>query len=201
MDENPVVDARGKLRELTYAEIGHAVMAWSQVEISTDTALTSLLYLNGTSMASCKLIALNLGVREKCTIIACLAHEVHSSQKWLDALLIALNTISHDLRNRRNRLLHDTWEVKDQFVVRTTRTPLRVSRPQSRTFSIDIPGPQEDPYIEAHAFGADCQKAVLTLNNLMLSVLRDARKEPPEAAPEQSPRRRKFWSRLLRLRS
>ena len=155
-------------------------MAWSQLEIATDSALAGLLLVHGVSRETSDLIGLNLGIKEKATIIACLAHAVHESapSNWLDGLLKSLNRISNELRTQRNRLMHDTWAVShDGPITRTVRTPLKVSRPQSRTFSIDMPSIDNEPQIAMSQFVKDCLSAgkeLLSHTDQILTVAREA---------------------------
>ena len=59
-DDNPFDD----YNQLAMGMLGNCVMAWSHVEVSTDTAVRSLFFMSGLADDAAEMIALNLGLRE-----------------------------------------------------------------------------------------------------------------------------------------
>ena len=202
-DDNPFDD----YNQLAMAMLGDCVMAWSHVEVSTDTAVRSLFFMSGLTDDAAEMIALNLGLREKCSIIASLAYLHRPNDRWLSNVLSVANTISNDLRNQRNRILHDTWTIEGTGQLhRKRRSALRVGRPQSREFELVIPSAEPADTTDIHLFAKQAGDAVIELNDLMAAMLdvrrqelereSDARSPPSEGS--QMGRLGRLWNRLSR---
>ena len=186
--------------QLAFSMLADCVVAWSHVEQSTDTAISTLLLRSGMAGDAAEMVALNLEIREKCAIIASLAYLYRLDDKWLSDVLTSINTISNDLRNRRNRLLHDTWSIGvGGQIHRRTRGKLRVTKPQSRQFDLIIPTPEPASTDEMARFVTDCLSTVRAFNDLMKQKLEFLREGlPPESGEPPRDHRISTIGRLRR---
>lgn len=203
-DDNPFEE----FNQLARAMLGASVIAWSQVEVCTDNAVKILLVRSGMSEEAGNLIVLNLGVREKCSIIGALGYHHRLDDKWLSDVLAVINLIANDLRNQRNRMLHDVWSTGIGDVIqRQKRTSPRVTRPQARQFEIALPGSEVFSPDDVGNFEQACIAAISKLNELMLAhlrhtekmLLRESGERLQEPQTPSDPRLRRWPQKLQRL--
>ena len=91
--------------------LGDCILGWSHVETATDNSLRAMLHISGMALGATEMVVLNLAIREKCSVMLSLAFVYRLDDDWFGELSGHLNAISNDLRNQRNRILHDTWSI------------------------------------------------------------------------------------------
>ena len=75
-----------------------------------------------------------------------------------------LNTIDQDLRNERNRFVHDLWQIDHEAIVRR-KHGARVVRPQSRV--IEIQRTSDRAYVDVAEVAEFTDKVARALDNLL----------------------------------
>ncbi len=160
--------------------IGYCVTAFSQLDQCTDELFTLLSVKHGMNARPASLVALNLPLRSKCTSILCLAHEAELKPKMMKRLVTIINQIQGDLRNRRNRLLHDTWDTNQLEILRRKRSEIHIKTPQAFTYALDIPEHQVVTQNELSGFTEDCLGVYIEINKIIKELSRHWEIKQPE---------------------
>jgi hypothetical protein len=209
--EQLISELESEANRLLVEMLGRSVIAWSQVEKSLDALAKVLMGTGGLSRTASKAITANLDVREKCKIITALAFEEGLPSKQVSAIADAVNSAQNDLRNRRNRLYHDSWSIKDGRMQKRASTGTRLHRPQAFKLELLVPDYEPIKAAEITSFITDCLKlsdvlldhADVVLERMEADVNRVRKRAllleaRAAGSDEQYPRPRTLWSRLLR---
>jgi hypothetical protein len=96
--------------------LGHVCIAWGQLELHLDMLLKDLLFAeppgdpaSGAKWTAAKCVTTNADMRDKIQIAIALGYLRRPNEEWFDKLKQCLDLIDNDLRNERNRMLHDVW--------------------------------------------------------------------------------------------
>ena len=100
--------------------VGHAIalgavcIHWAHLEIFLDWLLDSMLGIEDRLIF--QTLAHNIDFREKLQIVAGLGFLKKPNERWFEVLKISTDQIDNDLRNRRNRFIHDRWGITDDGI-------------------------------------------------------------------------------------
>lgn len=115
-------------------EIGRLCMAWADLETAIGILMVDL--LEPAHVAAQMALMTNMDIRDRIATTLPLALVSKPDDRWFSVLQSCLNRINNDIRNERNRMVHDSWvQLRDRTMARF-RPNASVIRPQSRTLSL-----------------------------------------------------------------
>jgi hypothetical protein len=195
----------GELSEMTarftVEFLGRCVIAWSTAERSLETLLVILLSGRRLRMEDARIVVSNLDIRERAKLVVALAYQAKLPHKRLTKIERLAGQIQNDLRNRRNRLFHDSWNLSESGIFKRASTGTKLVR--SQAFKIGLFVPDFEPIKPAmmYDFINDCMNLAGELADQCQKLVDDMERElPPETPPKsdaQSPRPPKVWTRVL----
>jgi hypothetical protein len=121
-------------------EIGRSSYWWGNIEYTLQSLCVNLARFNGEELNSepvwgvLSTVLSHMDVRQRIAVAKVLAAQGVDPDLY-GQIERLLNTIDNDLRNERNRFVHDHWQIEDEVIVRR-KHGARVIRPQSRTLAI-----------------------------------------------------------------
>jgi hypothetical protein len=209
--EQLVSELASEANRLLVEMLGRSVVSWSQVEKSIDALARMLMGEGGLNKGGATVMTANLDIREKCKIIVALAFQAGLSSKQVTGIAETVNVAQNELRNRRNRLYHDSWSLKNGLFQKRSSTGTRLHRPQAFKLELLVPDYEPIKASEISSFINDCLKIsdeLLDHCEVLLKRMEARLKRTQERVErlealvpehgEQSPRSKTFWSRLLR---
>ena len=113
--------------------LGYVCMAWSWLELTVDATLVTL--LEPSDLDSSAAVVYNMDQRDKCRAVLALGFIKKPSDEWYSELKTLISEIDNDLRNERNRMVHDSWHHTPDGIFRLTNYA-KVSREQARQYAI-----------------------------------------------------------------
>lgn len=121
-------------------EIGRSSYWWGNIEHTLQTLCVNLARFTGEELESeavwavLSTILSHMDVRQRVAVAKVLAAQGVDPDLY-GQIERVLNTIDTDLRNERNRFVHDQWQIEEEAIVRR-KHGARVTRPQSRTLAV-----------------------------------------------------------------
>ncbi len=121
-------------------EIGRSSYWWGNIELTLQSLCVNLARFNGKELDSepvwnvLDTILSHMDLRQRIAVAKVLAAQGVDPDLY-GQIERLLNTIDNDLRNERNRFVHNHWRLEGDSIVRR-RHGARVTRPQSRTLAI-----------------------------------------------------------------
>jgi hypothetical protein len=124
--------------------IGHVCIQWGQMELLIDMLLAALLFAHPPGhppttgkmrLAAC--ISANSDIRAKIQMALAVGYLRRPNDKWFLKLEKCLNRIDSQLRERRNRIIHDLWMVSQsipggaQEIIRKRTQGTKITKPQA----------------------------------------------------------------------
>lgn len=111
--------------------IGALCMSWSLMEAMLGELVRVLLNLElGQESES---VSGNIDCRDQVQIALAVGFLKKIDDKWFEELKIVLDLIDNDLRNKRNRYVHDLWTFDvTTYVVQKVQWKTVIKRPQAR---------------------------------------------------------------------
>lgn len=147
--------------------IGNLCFAWSALELGLDKLIRGVMAFPNEDAAETLLA--NIDARDKIRITLGLGFLRKPSEEWFEILKWCLDQIDSDLRNRRNRFVHDHWHVSSKGITRIARrTGFR--KPQARMateYYTEIAQPTSEKDIQSLI--EDVQKMLFRLEFLWLA--------------------------------
>ncbi|HTV69759.1 MAG TPA: hypothetical protein VMF90_14590, partial [Rhizobiaceae bacterium] len=162
--------------EIMVLSLGRSVIAWSYLERAVEHSLGILLTAHGVPFAESEIISTNVSLRDRVPLIATLAHRKFASAPWFDELIDLTNLASNELRNRRNRIVHDAWADDTGRLSRRSSSKPKLIRPQSRKYDLQIPGFEPVEFDSISSFITDCLAAANKLCKLNTKMVETAEK-------------------------
>lgn len=143
--------------ELALQALGRSVIAWSYLERAVEHSLGILLGQCGMPFEESLVVATNVPLRDRVPLIATLAHRKYATRPWFSQLIELTNRVNNELRNRRNRIMHDSWAEGDEgFLERRSSVKPKLVRPQARKYELVSPNFERVDYEDISAFITDC---------------------------------------------
>lgn len=97
--------------------LGHLCIVWGWLELTINAFLYELMSADDASAV----VVLNMEFRERLRTIKALAFHRHPSSDWCKNVHKEIETIDGELRNERNRMVHDTWHANGSEALRITQ--------------------------------------------------------------------------------
>lgn len=170
--DDPLERAHQELNEVITSAIGQCVTVFSNIENCTDLLFIVLCRRHGMASQAATILANGMNLRTKCETMTGLTFALIGNDSLIEQVSSTLNRVTNDLRNRRNRLLHDVWTISaGSEISLTKRTGVRLRKVQSRTFGLDIPKPEEISIDLLWSFIEDCievQRDLVRLAELLV---------------------------------
>ncbi len=164
-------------------ELGMISILWSRLELQLDILLLGLMQLREPEAAS--IILGSMDLKNKISAILALGFVRKPNDRWYSDLKKLLDEINTDLRNKRNRYMHDYWLGSEDKVFRLSMAP-KVKRPQSREFAIEYHKAEETAIGTLKAFQIQLLAAAGKIMSLISEAklpyeLNEPASDPPEA--------------------
>lgn len=119
--------------------LGMAIISWSHCEEAVEHLLRDILQFHGLERDTADLIAATLDLKSRCALGIALTYKLDIPLDLMERLSAAVNSVQNDLRNRRNRLFHDSWMFKEGAIHKRVSTGPKLKRPQARQLGLDVP--------------------------------------------------------------
>ncbi len=128
---------RSKTLRVHANRLGKLLIVWSALEMDITLFLNQLASIKDT-VTNNTLLGVT-GMREKMQAVRALGYSKRPNDAWFDQLDTTLNEIDNDLRNERNRMVHDFWiKVPQDSTAKRSRFNPRVVNTQSRTKKLEF---------------------------------------------------------------
>lgn len=125
-----------QFKEFPFSEhahaIGHLCIQWSFLENSLGLMLAILAGLKDPQTRPA--IIHNTNMRDKVQMLKSVGFLVRHNDDWYERLRSVLIKIDDDLRNDRNRMIHDQWTSDREDVVRVTQMA-KIIKEQARQYA------------------------------------------------------------------
>jgi hypothetical protein len=109
--------------------VGRICIVWGRLEHDLDEFIEVLAPLEAGDIS--RAITSELDIRSKLQTIKALAYIRKPSDEWFNKVIILLDYIDNNLRDRRNKCVHSGWYFKDnEFTMVSNK--IRLHKPQSR---------------------------------------------------------------------
>ncbi len=182
--------------ERTAKLVGASIMAFSHVEHSVEATAYTLLTLFGLHPNQAEVVNLNVKMRENAPIALALAHQARVEKGTLERLERSLATATSSLRNRRNRIAHDSWRMSEAGMTKRNTSGTKVAK---QPVQLIIPQYEPVNVDEIVSFIRDCEAVIESLGEVRLALIDQLGSEYLRAGIGLPPRPTTVWSRLLRL--
>lgn len=113
--------------------LGFLCMAWSWLELEINAAL--LIILQPAEETTTAAVIYNMDFRDKLKAILAAGFTKKPSDEWFAELKTLIDEVDNDLRNERNRMVHDSWHWGGDDIFRVT-THAKVAHEQAKKLSI-----------------------------------------------------------------
>jgi hypothetical protein len=114
-----IIDSSSPIKETAQA-LGHLVMIYSGLERTLSRFLGIMLQL---SYPAGDAVLGNIDARTTIKVIRAYGFARRPNDKWYDDLDETLKTIDNQLRDERNRMVHDLWVLADTGMIRVNPKP------------------------------------------------------------------------------
>lgn len=158
-------------RQRTMALLGHCIVAWSFVERSIEHSLIILLVGSGLPEEEATIVATTMDVRDRVSLCAALGYKMAPKEPWFREMIALHNHATNELRNQRNRLLHDAWSIDGPRLARRSSSKPRLARPQSRELELVLPSFKPVTDDEIREFFDACTKATDDISEMNKRIL------------------------------
>ncbi len=126
-----------EFKKLPFSGHAHAIglvcITWNNLENSLNVALAVFSGLAGQKTAAA--ILNNADMRDKWKMHDAVGILVKPSDEWYDRLKEVINRSDNELRNERNRMVHDQWSEAQTEIIRRT-SMAKIVREQARQFAL-----------------------------------------------------------------
>jgi hypothetical protein len=122
-------------------EIGRSCYWWGNIELRLQTLCVKLARFNDASLREAPVwsvlatVLSHTDARQRIAVAKALAAQSIDPDMYISIERL-LNTVDNELRNERNRFVHDQWELEEEVIVRR-KHGARVVRPQSRQLTVE----------------------------------------------------------------
>ena len=132
-----VADLLKKIKAAPFADhaqwIGYLCIAWNWLDLEIDAILFALMGSDDESATAA--VIYNMDQRDKIRAVLALGFIKKPSDDWYAELRSVVNEIDNNLRNERNRMVHDVWRFDGQDIFRLTKYA-KVAHEQARKLAI-----------------------------------------------------------------
>lgn len=144
--------------------VGVITVLWSRLELYTDVFLVRMMNIECETTASAVITTMDF--REKLNALKIIGFQRKPSKAWFEELRKTIDYIDNDLRNQRNRYVHDYWLASSDKVAHVQHKT-KLVRPQAREFAIQYHSASETSIGQLMAF----QVSVLADTGRLMDLL------------------------------
>lgn len=121
------------------AALGGAMLTWSTLLQTVQLLYFAYLRSIGVSEGDADLIAHQADERAMISVLVPGIYRYAVDTPEFPHIVETLNAISNDLRNRRNRIIHDAWTTASNDLLRSAIKPIQLVKLQARRIGLSQP--------------------------------------------------------------
>lgn len=129
MSEPTEIDRHTQIMMEHAEAVGSLCMFWAQLDLTLIVLIERLSELDEVTTACFTSTARDTS--QRCEIARRLAFLKAPNDVWRDCLIGILSRIQNDLASKRNRYIHDDWEIKNDELIQFERR-VKIQKPQAK---------------------------------------------------------------------